>query len=68
MTLEQRVEALENQMALLRNGHFALKDGEVFINDAMIEGGEIKTAQIRTVAYDASMTTCIHIENFRVFD
>ena len=51
MTLEQRVEALEKQMAVLNNGQFAVKDGEAFINDALIKGGDINAAQIQAAAF-----------------
>lgn len=48
MTLEQRVEALEKQIAALSNERLAVKDGEVYINDALIKDGKINAAQIQT--------------------
>ncbi|WNJ77739.1 hypothetical protein RJE46_13965 [Cedecea neteri] len=51
MTLEERVEALEKQTAAQGNGRLAVKDGEVYINDALIKDGEINAAQIQAAAF-----------------
>lgn len=51
MTLEQRVEALEKQMAAQANGRFEVKDGEVYIKDALIKGGQINAARIQAATF-----------------
>lgn len=54
MTLEQRVDALEKQMAVQNSGGFSVKDGEGYINSALLKGSEINAAHVQT-AYDVRM-------------
>lgn len=46
MTLEQRIEALEQTVKALVGGELAVENGRVFINGAMIQRAHIKAARI----------------------
>ena len=62
MTLEQRIEALEQAVKLLVGGSFAVDNGQVFISEALIGNGVIKAAGIKAAEvanYDASIKLSI---------
>ncbi|MFT2788852.1 hypothetical protein ACMV5I_02120 [Serratia sp. T13T92] len=56
MTLEQRVEALEKKLNILNGKNFSICEGEVFIQNAVIESGSINAAHLQAAKIKSHIT------------
>lgn len=65
MTLEQRIEALEQAVKVLVGGEFTVENGQVFIQKAFIEGGKITAANLNAAGhlYKSNKTMEVRDEN-----